>query len=569
MTVTTPIHPSSVFLVSGGGRGITAECTIKIAEYHKCKFILLGRSVLLQSEPDFAQDCFEESELKKRIMEYKVSQGEKPTPKSLNKVFKQISSSREIKNTLTRLQEKGAEAEYLSVDVTDKQSLQQKVITTAQKFGSITGIMHGAGTLADKFIDKKTDKDFESVYKAKVCGLENLLSCVDLYQLEHLILFSSSSGFYGNVGQTDYALANEILNKSAHLVKQRNPKSHVVAFNWGPWDKGMVTPALKKVFEERNIGIIPIAVGTEILTNQMNHGDRDTAQVVVGSPAVHAPLDFKPELQTYSIRRQLTLEANPFLQDHVIAGSPVLPATCAISWMINACENLYPGYRLASFQDFKVLKGIVFDGNQAKEYILELQEVVKNRDEIVFKAKIWSKNSVGTVRYHFSLDLKLCREIQDSPIYQWDDSPTEITFSEQGQDFYQSRFDGLFHGSSFWGVDKVLSFSQEKITAKCLWHRIEARKQGQFREQWFNPYTADITFHPFGIWLQHFYQRSALPAYIEKYEQFATTPVNSPFFVTLEAKGGTNTAAIFDAVVHNLEGQVYSRFSGIKGVILY
>jgi acyl transferase domain-containing protein len=83
-----------------------------------------------------------------------------------------------------------------------------------------------------------------------------------------------------------------------------------------------------------------------------------------------APLGL--ELRSYRIRRRMTLAENPFLHDHTIAGSQVLPATCAKSWMVNGCEEIYPGYTYFSCQDFKVLKGITFNSTLAKEHILEI-----------------------------------------------------------------------------------------------------------------------------------------------------------------------------------------------------
>jgi hypothetical protein len=56
----TKTRPASVYLVSGGAKGITAECTIKLAQKQPAKFILLGRSELLEIEPDYAQNCVEE-----------------------------------------------------------------------------------------------------------------------------------------------------------------------------------------------------------------------------------------------------------------------------------------------------------------------------------------------------------------------------------------------------------------------------------------------------------------------------------------------------------------------------
>ena len=154
----------------------------------------------------------------------------------------------------------------------------------AQRLGPITGIIHGAGTLADKRIENKTEKDFETVYAAKVHGLENLLDCVPINQLQHLILFSSVAGFYGNIGQADYAIANEILNKAAYLVKRYAPACHVISVNWGPWDAGMVTPELKRYFEQHQIKVIPIDTGTQMLVEELECGAHDVVQVVDRQP---------------------------------------------------------------------------------------------------------------------------------------------------------------------------------------------------------------------------------------------------------------------------------------------
>ena len=79
------------------------------------------------------------------------------------------------------------------------------------------------------------------------------MRCVPASQLQYLVLFSSVVGFYGKCGTIRLCIANEILNKSAHLIKLNYPHCHVVAINWGPWDSGMVSPELKKAFAERNI----------------------------------------------------------------------------------------------------------------------------------------------------------------------------------------------------------------------------------------------------------------------------------------------------------------------------
>ncbi|MBW4633314.1 MAG: SDR family NAD(P)-dependent oxidoreductase [Iphinoe sp. HA4291-MV1] len=573
MTLTTKTPSTSVFLVSGGAKGITAKCTIKLAQHYPCKFILIGRSELLDKEPDWAKDCFDEPVLKKRIMEDLLSLGEKPTPMNVQNLYNKIISNREIKQTLEAIQQVGGHAEYLSVDVTDGHDLKQKLATVIERTGPITGIIHGAGNLADKLIEKKTEQDFEKVYTAKVKGLENLLCCVQPSQLEYLVLFSSVTGFYGNIGQTDYAIANEILNKSAHLVKQRYPECHVVAINWGGWDSGMVTPQLKKEFARRGIDILPVEVGTQMLVNELHPANHKTAQVVIGSPLIPPPAPLDSQLRTYRIRRKLSFEANPFLLDHIIADKPVLPATCAVSWIVDSCEQLYPGYRFFSNTDFKVLKGITFNETLADEYILDLQEISKtDSQEIIFQAKIWSKTPEGKTNYHFSIaQVQLVQKLPELPTCEQLNLEEDNIITMTGKYFYQtqtSSFFPLFHGASFQELTRVLNISSEKITTECVWHEMTDKQQGQFPVAWVNPYSIDLSTHPLWIWMQHFHQEICLPAGIQKYEQYTQTPCNTPFYVSCEVKAKTSSSVIADFIVHDSQGQVCSRLLGGKGIII-
>ena len=107
MITDTQLNSSSVILVSGGGRGITAQCIIYLARQYQCKFILLGRSSILETEPEWSVSCVDESELKKRIMQHLIAQNEKPTPLKVQKIYKQLCQSREIHQTLADIEQGG------------------------------------------------------------------------------------------------------------------------------------------------------------------------------------------------------------------------------------------------------------------------------------------------------------------------------------------------------------------------------------------------------------------------------------------------------------------------------
>ncbi|GJD15809.1 hypothetical protein RIVM261_007650 [Rivularia sp. IAM M-261] len=569
MTTLVQVNPSSVFVVSGGAKGITAKCVIKLAQQHRCKFILLGRSELIDNEPDFAKGCFDEAVLKKRIMEDFIATGGKPTPMSIQKLYNQIASSREIKETLAAIKKAGGNAEYLSVDVTDVAALKAKIPQAAARVGAVTGIIHGAGNLADKLIEKKTSEDFEKVYTAKVQGLENLFNSIPASQLQHLVLFSSVTGFYGNIGQSDYAIANEILNKSAHLVKQQNPECHVVAINWGGWDSGMVTPELKKEFARRGIDIIPVDAGTQMLVNELNPIYHDSTQVVIGSPMILPPVPLGSELRSYKVRRRLLAEANPFLLDHTISGNLVLPATCAVSWISNVCKELYPGYIFFNDSNFKVLKGITFNPAMAPEHIVELKEISKvDGQEVNLQAQIISELPNGKLNYHFSAAIKLVRELPESPIYNNFNSEEDNIITLRGKQFYQQDPSSLFHGATFQEIQRILNISPEKITAECLWKPISSEVAGQFPIDWLNPYATDLSTHPLWIWLYHYHNQICLPGQMDKFEQFAEIPVNQLYYVSCEVKQKTATGISADFIIHDANGKVFLRLLGTKGIIL-
>ena len=78
---------------------------------------------------------------------------------------------------MERLKSLGATVKYVSVDITDKKLLSLELEKVRQDWGPITGIVHGAGVLADKEIAKKPVKDFEWVFDVKIEGMKTLLEC--------------------------------------------------------------------------------------------------------------------------------------------------------------------------------------------------------------------------------------------------------------------------------------------------------------------------------------------------------------------------------------------------------
>ncbi|MEL7341356.1 MAG: short-chain dehydrogenase, partial [Bacteroidota bacterium] len=124
-TIQTKVSQESVFLVSGGARGVTASCVIEMAKTFQCKFILLGRSDFSFEVPDFAQAESDEGNLKRLIMLDLQAKGEQPSLAKVKSIFKQIVAKQEIKNTLAQIKSHGAEVAYIQGDVTKLSSFRQ------------------------------------------------------------------------------------------------------------------------------------------------------------------------------------------------------------------------------------------------------------------------------------------------------------------------------------------------------------------------------------------------------------------------------------------------------------
>lgn len=554
------INPSSVILVSGGGRGITARCAVEMAQAFGCRFLLLGRS-RLADEAAWSQDVNDDSELKKRALAEMQARGEKPTPTAISRMVSAVTAGREIRDTLAQIAAVGGQALYLSADIGDPAALRQ-ALASAAHLGAVTGIVHGAGNLADKRIEQKTEADFDHVYTAKVEGLANLLQTVEKDRLETLVLFSSVAGFYGNIGQADYAIANEVLNKTAYAFKHQHPHCHVVSINWGPWEGGMVTPTLRAYFDQLGIKVIPGEVGARMLVDELRQEAVNApVQIVVGSPIFPPPTPPAGDLRTYRLRRTLTLESNPFLADHVVNGQAVLPMVSAMSWMANACEGVYRGYRLFGFTDYRVLKGIVFDDALGSDFVLELKEVRKDVDELVVDVMIRSQNAAGKPRFHYSAQLTLVARLPNAPTYSPpDDPPLEEPFV--GERLYQ---DGtLFHGYSFQGVQEVFSLNEQGLIMRCQLPRVDDAYQGQFPVQAFNYFMVDIGLQSIGTWARKRYDMGSLPLRAGRGEFFGDAYPGQTFYVTMRVESHTEFNVTATITLYDEQFLVIARISQLE-----
>jgi len=273
-------HPP-VWLVTGGARGVTADCAVEIAWRTGGTFILLGRSSLAVW-PDWLEP---QSDIKalRGLLARNSSRADMPKkPVEIDRLARRLLASAEISSTLSAIEAAGAKALYVQADIGRAAEVQKAISAVQHSEGTITGLIHGAGVLSDGRVETLQRQDFDTVFAPKVDGFETVLACLTPNRLRHVAMFSSASAVFGNEGQANYAAANGWLNNVAEQLALSLPEAQVKAFCWGPWQGGMVDDALARMFTERGIGLISRSEGARIFADQLLLSPHEQVRFVIG-----------------------------------------------------------------------------------------------------------------------------------------------------------------------------------------------------------------------------------------------------------------------------------------------
>ncbi|MFD4596527.1 SDR family NAD(P)-dependent oxidoreductase [Streptomyces sp. NPDC058464] len=547
-----PLSADDLLVVTGGGRGITARCAVALAAAHRPGLLLLGRTAL-GAEPAWANGLTDAGALKAAAVEQLKAAGEKPTPKRVEQLYRSVVGEREVRQTLAEIRAAGAEAEYLAVDITDAAATAAVLAPYRER---ITGLVHGAGVLADQLIAAKKAAEIERVFAVKLGGLRSVVAALPAERLRHVLLFSSVAGFFGNRGQSDYAMANEVLNAWAGAFRVNHPQAHVTSLNWGAWDSGMVSPQIKAVFEERGIALIPEETGTRLFAGQFAPERAGDTVVVLGpTTPLSAPERTAPTAPVVLERDLSALAGEPLVADHVIGDAPVLPATAALGWAVGSVERL-TGAEVAEVRDFAVHKGVVFDGEaDAGRFQLTADPVPDGTEADV---AIRSVGADGTVRPRYAARLLFGAHATPAPRVAGLPAPGG---GSDAQVFYA---DGtLFHGPSLRGLRRVLESAEARLVLECSLaeHRPAG---GAFGSARYAPGTADLLLQAALVWMRANRDTATLPVGVARAELFEALPDGEPFLVVVEPDRANGTGTTLTVTACAPDGRVLIRLTGVS-----
>ncbi|HRJ71886.1 MAG TPA: SDR family NAD(P)-dependent oxidoreductase, partial [Terrimicrobiaceae bacterium] len=175
-----------------------------------------------------------------------------------------------LQDTTRFLTAQGAEAEVLSVDVTDAAAVRSLVEQAGRAPFALRGIVHGAMVLGDAMMQDLDEEKFRRVFLPKVSGAWHLADAVaDRGGLDFLVFYSSVSALVGNRGQANYVAANSLLDGLAHELRHRGVPA--LSVNWGALGESGV------VSRDEHLSGVLAALGITGLQNQQALGALETS----------------------------------------------------------------------------------------------------------------------------------------------------------------------------------------------------------------------------------------------------------------------------------------------------
>ncbi|MEV4393064.1 SDR family NAD(P)-dependent oxidoreductase [Nonomuraea sp. NPDC049607] len=304
-----PLTGSDVLLVTGGGKGITAECAMAMASgaAGAAKVAVLGRS-------DPAQD-------------------------------------EELAANLRRMAATGLTVHYARADVTDAAQVRRAVAEAEQALGPVTAVLHGAGRNEPEGVAGLDMDAFRRTFAPKVDGLRNVLEAVEPGRLRLLVTFGSIIGRAGLHGEGHYATANEWLADLTREAGERHPGCRAICMEWSVWSEVGMGERLSVVdrLVEQGITPIPVDRGVEIMRRLVSDPDAPGVVVISGrTEGIHTVRREEPELpllrfvgaplvRYHGVELVSEVEVNAgtdlYLADHLLDGNLLFPAVFGLEAM--------------------------------------------------------------------------------------------------------------------------------------------------------------------------------------------------------------------------------------------
>ncbi|WP_426745483.1 SDR family oxidoreductase [Myxococcus faecalis] len=343
------LDSSSVVLLTGGGRGVTAVLAGALLKRYGCTVVLLGRSDP-EAAPERILVATDEQlpALEREFYTHELATTWGVRMPELRARFERHLAARELRSTLMGLARLPGRTVYRVADVTRPQDVAKVMDELVREFGRLDLVVHGAGTQTSKKLNRRRLAELRTNLDTKLLGLHHLhAACASRFgRTVPFHVLTSAFSFIGNDGQADYGAANEALDRLCAWVDDVNPRAHWCSVGWLAWDGiGMTRGSEYRV----------LGASRKLRGIRAEEGEALFLQLVDGQPreAINVQLT-QNEREFYGLRllpegsagattprpvvREVRVDAAsvPCLEDHLVRGTPTLPGAWALDLMLRA-----------------------------------------------------------------------------------------------------------------------------------------------------------------------------------------------------------------------------------------
>jgi enediyne polyketide synthase len=518
-----------LLLVSGGGKGITAECALTLARSSGCRLALLGRSHPERDE--------------------------------------------ELRGNLQRFHNADVVFEYFPVDVTDETAVLQTIERIQSEMGTVTAVLHGAGINNPKQLEDLTERDLRITLEVKVTALRNILRALGENNLRLLLTFGSIIGRTGLQGEGHYGLANEWLRMEVEEWQHQHPACHCLNLEWSVWagvGMGQRLGVLESL-QQQGIAPLPLDQALTCLPELLAWETAPVSCIVTARtgnlPTLgfgHSDLPFLHFLENVRLHytgieliadSEVCADTDPYLKDHCFQGDQIFPAVLGMEAMAQVAIALEETKQSPNFHNLRFNRPIVVP--KGKSIVLRVA-AVRRRPGVIAVAVRSSTTSFHVDHFSGECIFSADSDSHVEPAVNDVTRQKKLPLSPDG-DLY-GRI--LFHQGRF-----------RRITA---YHELQAKRcvagiSGSGKQQWFARYlpddmllgnaaSRDAVIHCVQACIPH---KTILPTGVDSVLTSAVWTTQAAI-VTAEEREHNGDDFIYDIKVKDSNGRICERWKGLR-----
>ncbi len=413
------------------------------------------------------------------------------------------------------------------------------------RLGKFTVLLHAAGITEDGAVADTDAASVRRVLEAKLGGFEAAIEATALDPLRLVVAVSSWAGRFGNAGQASYAAANSAL--SAQIASLKRPGVRALSLEYPPWEGtamvAKIPPLMRAALAEQGVPFIDDHAGTAAFLAALQSGAEGPVLLAHSRPARRA-----------AHRLQIRVERRDhlYLDDHQLAGQPVLPLAAALDLAAYAAVEA-TGRRGAPLlvRDFRLHQPV----RVPESALLTLS--VSGAAELAVSLSA-GRGPAYTAFVAPGADVaSALSSARAAPAAA---SKAELPMSLE--EFYGGY---TFHGPRMRGIDDIEQITSQGIVGWVRTSRPRDWIRDPKRADWtIDPLALDGAFQLAAYWAWAHLQRAGFPVGIEEYVQLSPLgdgPVRAS--LTLEQSAGDDVRGTI--VLQGRDGRVLAIARGVQG----